>query len=110
MTSPKSETLHAKGGGATRFRTLTENAQGLDEHRCQTVQAGASVRQRQARRGPRSNRGKFKTQFKSAEDAMAAGMKLKEKYPVIRVEIFNAVERNYAPVEFGKGAVSLASE
>jgi hypothetical protein len=54
--------------------------------------------------------GKFKTQFKSPEDAMAAGMKLKEKYPVIRVEIFNAVERSYAPVELGKGAVNLASE
>jgi hypothetical protein len=42
--------------------------------------------------------GKFKTQFKSSEDAMVAGLKLKEKYPVIRIEIFNAVERSYAPV------------
>jgi hypothetical protein len=51
--------------------------------------------------------GKFKTQFKTAEDAMAAGMKLKERYPVVRVQIYDAVERSYALVELAEGAVNL---
>lgn len=49
--------------------------------------------------------GKFKTQFPTAEDAMAAGMTLKEKYPVVRVQIYNAVERSYASVELAERAV-----
>ena len=42
--------------------------------------------------------GKFKTQFESSKNAMFAGLELKQKYPVIRIEIFNAMERSYAPL------------
>ena len=48
--------------------------------------------------------GKFKTQFKTSEEAMIASLNLKEKYPVIRIEIFDAVERSYAPVGLVEGA------
>ena len=50
MTSPKGETPHAREAAQRErsLRTLTENAQELDEHHCQTVQAGASVRQSDA--------------------------------------------------------------
>jgi hypothetical protein len=54
--------------------------------------------------------GKFKTQFQTAEDAMAAGVTLKEKYPVVRVQIYDAVERSYAPVEVAERAVKLPGE
>lgn len=54
--------------------------------------------------------GKFKTQFQTAEDAMAAGVTLKEKYPVVRVQIYDAVERSYAPVEVAERAVELPGE
>ena len=54
--------------------------------------------------------GKFKTQFQTAEDAMAAGMSLKEKYPVVRVQIYDAVERSYAPVEMAERAVKPSGE
>ena len=54
--------------------------------------------------------GKFKTQFQTAEDAMAAGITLKEKYPVVRVQIYDAVERSYAPVELTKRAVKSTDE
>lgn len=54
--------------------------------------------------------GKFKTQFQTAEDAMAAGITLKEKYPVVRVQIYDAVERSYAPVELTERAVKSTGE
>ena len=54
--------------------------------------------------------GKFKTQFQTAEDAMAAGMTLKEKYPVVRVQIYDAVERIYAPVESGDRSGKLPGD
>ena len=54
--------------------------------------------------------GKFKTQFQTTEAAMDAGTKLKEKYPVVRVQIYDAVERSYAPVELAERAVKLPSE
>jgi len=53
--------------------------------------------------------GKFKTQFQTADVAMAAGMKLKERYPVVRVQIYDAVERSYAPVELAEPATKLPS-
>jgi hypothetical protein len=43
--------------------------------------------------------GKLKTRYESAKDANAAGAKLKQTYPVIQVAIYDAVERNYTPVE-----------
>lgn len=54
--------------------------------------------------------GKFKTQFKSAEDAMAAGMTLKERYPVVRVQIYDAVQGTCALVELAEGEVKLRGE
>ena len=33
---------------------------------------------------------KFKTQFETSEDAMAAGLRLKQTYPVLQVEVFDA--------------------
>jgi hypothetical protein len=43
--------------------------------------------------------GKFKTRFENSEEAMAAGVKLKQRYPVIQVAIYDAAARVYAPVE-----------
>ena len=54
--------------------------------------------------------GKFKTQFQTAEDAMAAGITLKEKYPVVWVQIYDVVERSYTPVELAEGAAKPASD
>ena len=43
--------------------------------------------------------GKLKTRFDTAQEAMAAGSKLKQRYPVIQVQVFDAAERMYTPVE-----------
>lgn len=43
--------------------------------------------------------GKLKTRYESAKDANAAGVKLKQSYPVIQVAVYDAAQRNYAPVE-----------
>ncbi len=42
--------------------------------------------------------GKLKTRFETAEEAMTAGVKLKQSYPVIQVAVFDATARSYAPV------------
>jgi hypothetical protein len=42
---------------------------------------------------------KFKTRFENSEDAMAAGIKLKQSYPVIQVAIYDAAARVYTPVD-----------
>ena len=54
--------------------------------------------------------GKFKTQFQTAEEAMAAGMTLKAKYSVVRVRIYDAVERSFAPVESAERTVNSPGE
>ena len=54
--------------------------------------------------------GKFKTQFETSDAAMAAGTKLKQKYPVIRIAIFDAVERSYATVELAEIAAKPGSD
>jgi hypothetical protein len=41
---------------------------------------------------------KLKTRFTTAEDAMAAGIKLKSAYPVIEVAVYDATARTYTPV------------
>jgi hypothetical protein len=41
---------------------------------------------------------KLKTQFEASEDAMAAGLRLKQTYPVLQVEVFDAAARSYTPV------------
>ncbi len=43
--------------------------------------------------------GKLKTRYESAEDAAAAGTKLKQSYPVIQVAVYDAMARKYTPVE-----------
>jgi len=42
---------------------------------------------------------KLKTRYESSEDAMAAGAKLKQRYPVVQVAIYDAVERVYTAVD-----------
>ncbi len=41
---------------------------------------------------------KLKTQFQASADAMAAGLRLKQTYPVLQVEVFDAAARTYIPV------------
>jgi hypothetical protein len=41
---------------------------------------------------------KFKTRFERSEEAMAAGIKLKQRYPVIQVAIYDAAARVYMPL------------
>ena len=43
--------------------------------------------------------GKLKTQYDNENDAMAAGAKLKQSYPVIQVAVYDANARTYRPVE-----------
>ena len=42
--------------------------------------------------------GKMKTRFDTPDDAMTAGLKLKQSYPVIQIAVFDAAERSYTPV------------
>ena len=42
--------------------------------------------------------GKLKTRFESADDAAAAGVKLKQRYPAIQVAVYDAIARIYTPV------------
>ena len=42
--------------------------------------------------------GKFKLRYENSKDAMAAGIKLKQAYPVIQVAIYDAAERRYTAV------------
>ena len=41
---------------------------------------------------------KLKTQVEAPEDAMVAGLRLKQTYPVLQVEVFGAAARSYTPV------------
>ena len=43
--------------------------------------------------------GKLKARYETAKDAMTAGSKLKQSYPVIQVAVFDAAERMYTPIE-----------
>ena len=43
--------------------------------------------------------GKLKTRYDDEKIAMAAGVKLKQSYPVIQVAVYDAAKRNYTPVE-----------
>jgi hypothetical protein len=43
--------------------------------------------------------GKLKARYDTAQEAMTAGAKLKQSYPVIQVAVFDAAERMYKPVE-----------
>jgi hypothetical protein len=43
--------------------------------------------------------GKLKAQYKTSKEAMAAGSKLKQSFPVIQVEVFDAAVGLYTLVE-----------
>jgi hypothetical protein len=42
--------------------------------------------------------GKLKTRFNTSDEAMTAGVKLKQSYPVVQVAVFDATARSYTPV------------
>lgn len=42
--------------------------------------------------------GKLKKRYDTSDEAMTAGMKLKQDYPVIQVAVFDAAARSYTPV------------
>lgn len=42
--------------------------------------------------------GKLKTRFETSDEAMSAGVKLKQSYPVVQVAVFDASARSYTPV------------
>jgi hypothetical protein len=46
--------------------------------------------------------GKLKMRYETSKDAMAAASKLKQKYPVLQIAIYDAAERNYTRVESGE--------
>lgn len=50
--------------------------------------------------------GKPKTRYETQAEALAAGSKLKQKFPVIRVSVFEAVERVYTPVDLQAAEVN----
>jgi len=43
--------------------------------------------------------GKMKTRYETSQQATAAGLQLKQTYPVIQVTVYDAAERLYTPVE-----------
>jgi hypothetical protein len=43
--------------------------------------------------------GKLKAQYETSKEAMTAASKLKQSFPVIHVEVYDAAERKYTPVE-----------
>jgi hypothetical protein len=43
--------------------------------------------------------GKLKARYETSKEAMTAGAQLKQNFPVIQVEIYDAAERKYTPVE-----------
>ncbi len=42
--------------------------------------------------------GKLKTRFETSDEAMTAGVKLKQSYPVVQIAVFDATARSYTPV------------
>jgi hypothetical protein len=42
--------------------------------------------------------GKLKTRFETSEDAMTAGLKLKQDFPVLQVAVFDGAARSYTAV------------
>jgi hypothetical protein len=43
--------------------------------------------------------GKMKTRYETSQQATAAGLQLKQTYPVIQVTVYDAAARLYTPVE-----------
>ena len=50
--------------------------------------------------------GKLKTRYETETEAVAAGAALKQKFPMIRVSVFEPVGRTYTPVEAPASEVS----
>ena len=46
--------------------------------------------------------GKLKTQYQTAKEAETAAIKLKQRYPVIKVEVYDAVARLYTTIDGGQ--------
>jgi hypothetical protein len=46
--------------------------------------------------------GKFKSEYKSSEVALKAGLELKKKYPHIQVRVHDAKERTRTPIELSE--------
>jgi hypothetical protein len=42
--------------------------------------------------------GKLKKRYETSDEAMTAGMKLKQDYPVIQIAVYDAAARRYTPV------------
>jgi len=42
--------------------------------------------------------GKWKQRYETAQEATAAGEKLKEKFPVIQISVYDAAEETYSAV------------
>lgn len=43
--------------------------------------------------------GKWKTRYETPREALTAGSKLKETFPVIQVSVFDAAAHTYTPIE-----------
>jgi hypothetical protein len=43
--------------------------------------------------------GKLKTRYETSKEALAAGSKLKQSFPVLQVAIYDATERVYTPLD-----------
>ena len=50
--------------------------------------------------------GKLKTRYESETEAIATGSKLKQKFPMIRVSIFDPAKQRYSTVESQEKEVS----
>jgi hypothetical protein len=46
--------------------------------------------------------GKLKARYETSKEAMTAASKLKQSFPVIHVEVYDAAERKYTAVEAEK--------
>ncbi len=43
--------------------------------------------------------GKWKTRYETSKEAMSAGSKLKENFPVVQISVFDASAQSYTPVD-----------
>lgn len=43
--------------------------------------------------------GKLKTRYETSKEAMTAGAKLKQSFPMIQIAVYDAAERIYTPLE-----------
>jgi hypothetical protein len=50
---------------------------------------------------------KLKTMYETANEAMAAGSKLKQKFPVTQIAVYDAVAGEYTPVEAQEAPAEL---